>query len=72
MAGCLGGARCGERRPDDAGGSPRVQLGRKDGQPYYLYSHEQIDRRLEWMPDSFYSSLELTHQCTNEMRRDFM
>jgi hypothetical protein len=30
---------------------PCVQWGMKAGQPYYLYSHEEIDRRLEWVPD---------------------
>lgn len=40
-----------ESLPDDVRRSPRVQYGMKDDQPFYLYSHEQIDRQLEWVPD---------------------
>jgi hypothetical protein len=40
-----------ESLPDDFRRNPRVQFGMKDGQPYYLYSHNDIDRRLEWAPD---------------------
>jgi len=37
--------------PEEIRRGPRVQMGTKDGQPYYLHTHEQIDDRLEWMPD---------------------
>jgi len=40
-----------EVAPKEIRRGPRVELGRKGGQPYYLHSHEQIDDRLEWMPD---------------------
>jgi hypothetical protein len=40
-----------ETLPEEITRSPRVQFGMKDGQPYYLHSHHDIDDRLEWMPD---------------------
>jgi hypothetical protein len=46
-----------------------VQLGRKDGQPYYLRSHEQIDDRLDWMPD-FASTPEIRARLHDEFDRD--
>ena len=37
-----------ETLPDEVRRSPRVQFGLRDGvNPYYLYSHEQIEHRLE-------------------------
>jgi len=55
--------------PKEIRRGPRVQLGRKDGQPYYLHSHEQIDRRLEWMPD-FASTPEIRTRLHDEFDRD--
>jgi hypothetical protein len=37
--------------PEEIGRRPRVQFGMKAGEPYYLHSHQQIDRQLVWMPD---------------------
>jgi hypothetical protein len=58
-----------ETVPEEAWRGPRVQLGKKDGEPYYLHSHEQIDRRLEWMPD-FGATPEIRARLHNELDRD--
>jgi hypothetical protein len=40
-----------ESLPDEVRRNPHVQFGMKDGQPYYFYSHNDIDHHLEWVPD---------------------
>jgi hypothetical protein len=55
--------------PEEIRRGPRVQLGRKDGQPYYLHSHKQIDDRLEWVPD-FFSTPERRARLHDELSRD--
>jgi hypothetical protein len=52
-----------------AGPPPRVNLCAEEGKPYYLHTHEQIDRRLEWMPD-FGSSPEIRARLHDELTRD--
>jgi hypothetical protein len=55
--------------PKEIRRGPRVQFGMKAGQPYYLYSHQQIDHRLEWMPD-FDSTPEIRARLHGELDRD--
>jgi hypothetical protein len=49
--------------------SGRVQWGMKGGEPYYLYSHEQIDHQMEWSPD-FASGPEIRAKLHAEFDRD--
>jgi hypothetical protein len=55
--------------PEEIRRGPRVQLGRKDGRPYYLYTHEHIDHRLEWMPD-FASTPAIRARLHDDLDRD--
>jgi hypothetical protein len=55
--------------PAEVRRSPRVQLGMKAGEPYYLHSHQQIDHRLAWMPD-FASTPEIRAGLHAELTRD--
>jgi len=48
---------------------PRVQWGTKDGEPYYLHSHKEIDHRLEWAPD-FGRTPEIRARLHAELTRD--
>ena len=58
-----------ENVPTEVLRSPRVQFGMKDGQPYYLHSHKQIDDRLEWMPD-FGATPEIRARLHDALDRD--
>ncbi|MGY4399880.1 hypothetical protein [Bradyrhizobium sp. USDA 3315] len=59
-----------ETLPEEARRStPRVQLGMKGGEPYYLHTHAQIDDRLGLMPD-FASTPEIRARLHAELDRD--
>ena len=56
--------------PEEIKRSPHVQFGLRDGvNPYYLYSHHDIDARLEWMPD-FSRTPEIRARLHAEFERD--
>jgi hypothetical protein len=57
--------------PEEIRRGPRVQFGMKDGEPYYLRTHKQIDDRLEWMPD-FGATPEIRARLHDELYRDRM
>jgi len=58
-----------EMVPEEILRGGRVQWGMKDGGPYYLHSHEQIDHRLKWSPD-FASTPEIRARLHAELDRD--
>ncbi|WLA62361.1 hypothetical protein [Bradyrhizobium diazoefficiens] len=58
-----------ENLPEEIRRRPRVQLGMKDGEPYFLHTHKQIDARLEWIPD-FVSTPEIRARLHKELARD--
>jgi hypothetical protein len=58
-----------ETVPSEVLRAARVQWGMKDGAPYYLHSHEQIDHRMEWSPD-FASTPKIRARLHAELARD--
>jgi hypothetical protein len=58
-----------ETVPSEVLRGARVQWGMKDGEPYYLHSHEQIDHQMEWSPD-FASTPEIRARLHAELARD--
>jgi hypothetical protein len=55
--------------PKEIRRGPRVQMGMRGGQPYYLHTHQQIYHRLEWMPD-FASTPEIRARLHDGLARD--
>lgn len=58
-----------EIAPEECRRRRRVQIGMKDGKPYYVHTHEAIDARLEFMPD-FASTPEIRARLHAELDRD--